>query len=112
MRSSSSRRIVYILFIIGFSHSGSAAYACGFCPGDRIAAVYCHESIQLAKSSGRQYVVLEVLEANDKAEFETAVQALKKAKGVDKKSLRSAFAQKTVSFILARNQSPEAIIKQ
>lgn len=101
-------RYLLILFISATMIT-SSALACGFCPGDRIASVYCHESIKMAKETGRQYVVFEVIGTADEASFNQAIAALKKAKGVEPGRLKSAFAQKTVSFVMNKNQSAESL---
>lgn len=104
-------RYVLILFVSAVTISTSAL-ACGFCPGDRIASVYCHESIKMAKETGQQYVVFEVIGAADEVSFNQAIAALKKAKGVEAGRLKAAFAQKTVSLVLSKDQSAEALAER
>lgn len=103
--SSTTIRLATLLFLA----STPQALACGFCDGDKAASVYCHESIELAKATGQHYVVLEVVGVHDEQAFDRAIRRLRNAKGVNASRMKTAFLQRTVSFLLSKDESAEGL---
>src|SRR5690606_22639767 len=82
-----------------------SAFSCGFCAGDKAAAVYSFENIAAAKEAGNHYVAIEVIGANSLEDFNAALESLKKMDGVDLQTVTGAFAQRSVSFVFAKGLS-------
>lgn len=76
------------------------AYSCGFCGGDKAASVYSFKNKKFAEQTGSKYVVCELVGDGSEESFTRAVDALKRLKGVYGKTVRAAYAQKSVSFVI------------
>ena len=90
-----------------------AAWGCGVCIEDKVAAAYDHSVVQRAKERGRVVVFAEV---DGPGTPETAVraarEAAKRVAGVEAASLRSAAAPAALSFALdPRVSSPEKALE-
>jgi GNAT superfamily N-acetyltransferase len=95
-----------------FALFGPAAYACGVCIEDKVAAAYDHATVQEARARGEVVVFAEVRGRGTAAKFVAAArEAARRVPGVPAKSVRAAEAPASLSFALdARSRSPEAAL--
>lgn len=90
-----------ILLAMGLAFAGlqGSALACGFCGGDQAASVYSFKNKQFAARTNSKYVSVALSGEGAEEEFNRAVNSLAKVKGIYPKTVRSAFAQRAVSFV-------------
>ncbi|WBY03625.1 hypothetical protein PE066_08860 [Ramlibacter tataouinensis] len=82
-----------------------AAWPCGTCAEDKVAATYDHALLQRAASQGRVMVFCEVAGAWDRAALQAAA---RRTRGIDPDSLRFSREQSAMSFALdTRRQSAQ-----
>jgi len=84
-----------------------AAWACGVCIEDKVAATYDHEVVVRAAASGKVMVFCEVAGPLDAGRLRSAA---RKVPGVDPASLRTSAQPAAVSFALDARQSPQAAV--
>lgn len=101
------------MLAIGLAFVGleCSALACGFCGGDKAASVYSFKNKQFAARTNSKYVSVELSGKGAEEEFNHAVSALAKVRGIYPKTIRSAFAQKAVSFVIDPNFKFEGLAK-
>lgn len=84
-----------------------AAYACGVCIEDKIAATYDHAVIHDAMASHRQ-VIFVALEGRDGAlAGERIIAAARRVPGMQTASVRYAAAPPAFSFAISKNVAPD-----
>lgn len=107
-----SSRTLAVLALAALAASAGAAQACGVCVEDKIAVAYDHAVVTRAAAQ-KHVVVFTAIDGMAGAEdlARDASAAAKRAKGVDRDSVRSASAPVALSFALdPRAQSPEAAV--
>ena len=93
------------LFVAALALAAPAAWSCGTCAEDKVAATYDHALLQRAARQGRVMVFCEVAGAWDMAALQSAA---RKTRGVDPESLRFSREQSAMSFALdTRRQSAQ-----
>jgi GNAT superfamily N-acetyltransferase len=95
-----------------FALVGPAAFACGVCIEDKVAAAYDHATVQEARARGEVVVFAEVRGRGAAAHFVAAArEAAKRVPGVAAQSVRAADEPASLSFALnPRARSPEAVL--
>jgi len=95
--------------LLGLALAAPAAFGCGACIEDKVAATYDHSVVERAQREHRVVVFAEIrgAEAAEKLERAAAL-AASKARGVDPSSVRSAHAPLALSFALDERVAPEA----
>lgn len=97
------RRAGFCLAVLALA--APAAWACGTCAEDKVAATYDHALLQRAAKQGRVLVFCEVAGAWDMARLQAAA---RQTRGVDPDSLRFSREQSAMSFALdTRRQSAQ-----
>ena len=84
-----------------------AAWACGVCIEDKVAATYDHEVVVRAAAKGKVMVFCEVAGPLDARRIRRAARSVR---GVDPASLRISSQPAALSFALDAQQSPQAAV--
>ena len=101
MMASAFRRAAVLLAV------APAAWACGVCIEDKVAATYDHEVVLRAAAKGKVMVFCEVAGPLDGRQVRRAA---RKVRGLDPTSLRTSLQPAAVSFALDAKQSPQAAV--
>ena len=90
-----------------------AAWGCGACIEDKVAATYDYSVLERAQREHRVVVFAEIRGDKAAPELERAAAfAAKNARGVDPTSVRSAHAPLAISFALDERFEPEAVLSR
>ena len=84
-----------------------AAWACGVCIEDKVAATYDHEVVVRAAAKSKVMVFCEVAGPLDARRIRSAARSVR---GVDAASLRISAQPAALSFALEAQQSPQAAV--
>jgi hypothetical protein len=84
-----------------------AAWACGVCIEDKVAATYDHEVVVRAAAKGKVMVFCEVAGPLDPRQIRNAVH---RVRGADAASVRISSEPPAVSFALDAKQSPQSAV--
>ncbi|HXE49916.1 MAG TPA: hypothetical protein VN663_16155 [Ramlibacter sp.] len=84
-----------------------AAWACGVCIEDKVAATYDHEVVVRAAAKGKLMVFCEIAGPLDARRIRSAAHSVR---GVDPASLRISSQPAALSFALEARQSPQAAV--
>jgi hypothetical protein len=84
-----------------------AAWACGVCVEDKMAATYDHEVVVRAAAKGRAMVFCEIAGPLDVRQVRNAA---RNVRGIDAASVRVSSQPPAVSFALDAKQSPQAAV--
>jgi len=84
-----------------------AAWACGVCIEDKVAATYDHEVVMRAAAKGNVMVFCQLAGPIDARRIKSAA---RKVRGVDPASLRISAQPAALSFALDAQQSPTAAV--
>lgn len=94
--------------LLAIAFAAPAAWACGVCVEDKVAATYDHAVLQKAQASGKVVVFCELSGPLDKPRI---TRAAAHVRGLDPASLRVSANPGALSFALDTNaQSPQAAV--
>jgi hypothetical protein len=101
MMASAFRRAAVLLAV------APAAWACGVCIEDKVAATYDHAVVVRAAAKGKVMVFCEVAGLVDARQIRNAARAVR---GIEPASLRISSQPAALSFALDDRQSPQAAV--
>lgn len=105
--------LTVMVMAMGLIGVETQALACGFCGGDKAASVYSFKNKKFAERVKAKYVSVELTGPQGaEEEFKRAVATLSKVKGLYPKTIRSAFAQRAVSFVFRPDSSFESLVEE
>jgi len=97
--------------LLGLALAAPAAFGCGACIEDKVAATYDYAVVERAQHEHRVVVFAEIRGGRSAQELErAAAHAAKAVRGVDPASVRSAHSPLAISFALDERVAPEAAL--
>ena len=93
--------------LLVFAVAAPAAWACGVCVEDKVAATYDHAVIQRAAATGKAMVYCEIHGSLDPRRWQGAA---RRVRGLDPASVRVSREPAAISFALDSQQSPQAAV--